>query len=319
MNEFIIINKYFKSLAKNNASSLNLSDDIYYNSKKKIAISIDTYVEGVHFLNSLNPKKFLKKVLRSSLSDLYCKGIKPQSYFLSLALNKKQANNSWLKKFQSILRSEQSKFKIKLSGGDTTVSSKLVITLTVMGFSKYKPILRKGSSYNDDIYVTGNIGDSYLGLSVINKKINLGKYNNFFKKKYYEPDIPIKISPYLKSFASASIDISDGFIQDLGHLCSESKCGALVDLSKIPLSKQSKYVLSSRNKNIGEIFSNGDDYQILFTSKPKNRKKIISLSKLINLKISRVGKMNKQKNISFKNKGNKIHFTRKKMGYTHIF
>ena len=90
-------------------------------------------------------------------------------------------------------------------------------------------------------------------------------------------------------------------------------------MSKIPLSKQSKYVLSSRNKDIKEIFSNGDDYQILFTSNRKNRKKIIALSKLINLKISKVGKMNKQKNISFNNKGNKIRFTGKKMGYTHIF
>ena len=87
MNEFSLINKYLKSLSLNNPSALKLSDDIFYDSKKGIAISVDTYVEGVHFIDSSDPNKFLKKVLRASLSDLYCKGIKPKCYFLSFALS----------------------------------------------------------------------------------------------------------------------------------------------------------------------------------------------------------------------------------------
>jgi thiamine-monophosphate kinase len=319
MNEFFLIKKYFKSLAKKNPSALALSDDIYYNYQKKIAISVDTYVEGVHFVDSFNPDKFLKKILRSSLSDLYCKGIKPQSYFLSLALNKKHANHLWLKKFKSILNSEQNKFKIKLGGGDTTFSSKLVITITVIGFSNYKPVLRKGSSFNDDIYITGHIADSYLGLLVIKKKINFGKYNNFFRKKYYEPNIPVKICSHLRKIASASIDISDGLAQDLKHLCKESNCGALIDLSKLPLSNPCKSILLKSNKNIQDIFSRGDDYQILFTSSQNNRKKIINLSKALNLKISRIGKTTQNMNILFKYKTNKFNLKATKMGYTHIF
>ena len=79
MDEFKIINKYLKPLSANNPAALKLNDDIYFDKKKGIAVSVDTYVEGVHFINSLEPKEFLKKVLRSSLSDLYCKGIKPKS------------------------------------------------------------------------------------------------------------------------------------------------------------------------------------------------------------------------------------------------
>jgi len=319
MNEFIIINKYLKTLAKNNKDSLNLSDDIYYNFNKKFAISVDTYVEGIHFLNARNPDFFLKKILRSSLSDLYCKGIKPQSYFLALSLNKRHANHSWLKKFQSILNSEQKKFKIKLNGGDTTFSSKFSITVTVIGLSQHKPVFRKGSSFNEDIYVTGNIGDSYLGLSVLKRNINLGKYNNFFKKKYYEPDLPVNISSHLRKIASASIDISDGLPQDLSHLCKESSCGALIDLSKIPLSKACKNILLKNDRKIMDILCKGDDYQILFTSKQNNRKKIINLAKKINLKVSRVGLTTKKKNIFYKNGVNKFTFQVKKMGYTHIF
>ena len=98
MNEFSLIKKYLKPLSLNNRSALKLNDDIYYDSEKKIAISVDTFVEGVHFLDASDPKKFLKKILRASLSDLYCKGIKPNSYFLTFALNSKLAKPIWLKK-----------------------------------------------------------------------------------------------------------------------------------------------------------------------------------------------------------------------------
>ena len=73
MNEFKLINNYLKSLTLKDPGALKLSDDIYFNVEKNIAISVDTYVEGVHFIDSLNPNKFLKRVLRASLSDLYCK------------------------------------------------------------------------------------------------------------------------------------------------------------------------------------------------------------------------------------------------------
>ena len=86
MNEFEIINKFFKPLSLSNPGALKLKDDIYFDSKKGIAISLDTYVEGVHFIDASDPNKFLKKILRASLADLYCKGIRPKSYFLSFAL-----------------------------------------------------------------------------------------------------------------------------------------------------------------------------------------------------------------------------------------
>ena len=171
MNEFDLINKYLKPLSLKNPSALKLSDDIFFNKKKKIGISMDTYVEGVHFKRSTKPKYFLRKIFRSSLSDLYCKGINPHTYFLSFAINKKLTNNVWLTEVSKILRSEQIKFKISLGGGDTTSSSKLVVTVSVIGFSKKNPVLRKGALINDDVYVTGNIGDSFIGLRIIEKKI----------------------------------------------------------------------------------------------------------------------------------------------------
>ena len=187
MNEFTLINKYLKPLSIKNLGALKLSDDIYFDAEKGTAISVDTYVEGVHFIDSSNPNKFLKRILRASLSDLYCKGIKPKSYFLSLALNNKSARFSWLKKINKILHQEQKKFNISLAGGDTTRSSKLIITIIVMGDTKNKPVLRKNCKLNDDIYVTGNIGDSFLGLNILKKRLSFGKFNNFLKKNIMNP------------------------------------------------------------------------------------------------------------------------------------
>ena len=86
MNEFLIIKKYFSELSKKNKGSHGLSDDIFFDYKKKIGISIDTYVEGTHFLNFINPELVIKKVLRSSISDLVCKGISPKFYFISFVV-----------------------------------------------------------------------------------------------------------------------------------------------------------------------------------------------------------------------------------------
>ena len=318
MNEFALINKYLKSLSQKNANALNLSDDIFFDYKKKFGVSIDTYVHGVHF-TSKDPNFFLKKVLRSSLSDLYCKGIKPDCYFLSVSASKNLISKKWLSKVKKILRSEQRKFKIVLSGGDTTISTKLSITIVVLGSSKIKPILRRNCKLNDDIYVTGNIGDSFLGLCIIQKKFNFGKLNKFFLKSFYEPDLPFKLQPYLHKIANSSIDISDGLLQDLSHICIFRKLGATIDLKKIPLSLSSKYLVNSGKIKVKNIFSRGDDYQFLFTSNSNNRKKINNLSKKLNLKITRIGKITNQKVITFKD-NDKIFDARSiKMGYIHNF
>lgn len=318
MNEFILINKYLKSLSKNNPGAFNLEDDIFFNKKKGFAISVDTYSEGVHFIG-LDPNNFLKKIIRASLSDLYCKGINPKTYFLSFGINKKLSKKVWFSKIKRILNSEQKKFNIHLGGGDTIKSTKFIVTVIVLGYSNIKPVLRNGSSLNDDIYVTGNIGDSYLGLRVIKKKANFGKLNKFFKKKYFEPDLPTKFSPYLNKIASASIDISDGLGQDLKHICDTSNCGAAIDLNKLPLSKSCKKLLRTNKIKLKDIFSNGDDYQILFTSNTRNRSRINALSEKLNIKISKIGVVNNDKNIVFHYNGNYFKLTPRKMGYTHHF
>ena len=318
MNEFFIINNYLKKLVKKNTNALNLSDDIFLDKKKKIAISIDTYVHGVHFL-SLDPNKFLKRILRASLSDLYAKGINPSFYFLSLSVNKKIITNIWLKKLTNILKNEQKKFNIHLSGGDIVFSKKLNVSITVLGYPKNKPILRSGSNVNDDVYITGDVGESYLGLKILTKKYNFRNKNKYFVKKYYEPNLSTKFSKYLSTFANSSIDISDGVIQDLQHICTNSKKGAFIDLNLIPLSSITQSLIKSKKINFLNIFSRGDDYKIIFTSNKKNRSKISAIASKTNTKVSKIGYITKKKGIVFRYNKNNIVLDSKNTGYTHNF
>ena len=164
MHEFQLINKFFSKLAVNN-SSLNLNDDVFFDKSKNLVVSIDTYVEGIHFVDFRKPDLVIKKIIRSSISDIICKGVKPKYYFISGSGNKKKFSSSNLRKISRSLKQEQNKYSISLCGGDTVYSNKLSFTITSVGFSR-KILFRNNAKLNDDIYVTGTLGDSFTGLKI---------------------------------------------------------------------------------------------------------------------------------------------------------
>ena len=112
MHEFDLINKYFSKLSSFNKSSLNLNDDVFFDKSKKLVISVDTYVEGVHFINFQNPDLVIKKIIRSSISDLICKGVKPKYYFISGSGNKKTFTKRNLEMISKSLNQEQKNFQL---------------------------------------------------------------------------------------------------------------------------------------------------------------------------------------------------------------
>ena len=169
MDEYTLIEKYFKKLTYKNPSALDLNDDVFFDKKSKVVVSIDTYVEGVHFVNFRNPDLVVKKVIRSSISDLYCKGVRPKFIFIGASGNRNSFSKKNLNIISNSLKQEQRKYGIKLSGGDTTRSNKTIFTIMSLGYSK-KIVQRNKCKNDDDIYVTGNIGDSFLGLQILKKK-----------------------------------------------------------------------------------------------------------------------------------------------------
>ena len=319
MHEFELIKKYFSILSKKNKSSLNLNDDVFFDKSKRLVVSIDTYIEGVHFINFKKPDLVIKKILRSSISDLICKGVKPKFYFISGSGNSKTFSQSNLAKISKSLNQEQKKYNILLCGGDTVFSNKLSFTITSIGFSK-KIIFRNNAKLNDDIYVTGNLGDSYAGLSILKKKIytndNLHKY---FENRYYLPNLHLKLSNKLLTFANTSIDISDGLIADLEKLINKQKFSYKLNLNNIPISTKLKKLLIQKKLNKISFISKGDDYQILFTASPSKRGIINKVAKSLRIKISKIGKIcsDNQKSQVIDQKGKEIALKNK--GYSHKF
>ena len=319
MHEFDLIKKYFSKLSKLNKASLNLNDDVFFDKKKSLVVSIDTYNEGVHFLDFKKPDLVIKKILRSSISDLICKGVFPKYYFISGSGNKKTFSKKNLSKISSSLKMEQSKYKISLCGGDTTFSNQLSFSITSIGYSK-NIIYRNKAKINDDIYVTGNLGDSFVGLKILQNKFKVSKkLRSYFVKKYFEPDIQIKLTNELLKFANSSIDISDGLVDDLKKMINNQKLSYEIWQEKVPISKNLQSYLRKNNYKKSNFISNGDDYQILFTASPDKARIIKNTSKKLGVKISRIGiiRPNNQKSLFVGEKGQ--HLLLKNSGYKHQF
>jgi thiamine-monophosphate kinase len=319
MHEFELINKYFSKLTNKSKASLNLNDDVFFDKKKNLVVSVDTYIEGKHFINFKNPELTIKKIIRSSISDLICKGVKPKYYFVSASGNNKDFTKGNLAKISKSLKEEQKRYNIILGGGDTVYSNKLSFTVTSIGFSN-KIIYRNRSKINDDIYVTGDLGNSFLGLLILKKKVKINKkLSSYFVNQYYKPEIKYSLTDYLNKFATSSIDLSDGLITDLEKLTNKQNNSYQIYFDKIPLSSNLKSVINSKNLLKKNLISKGDDYQVLFTANYKYRNFIKKISSLKKLKITLIGKIlhGRYKSSIIDRNGHQIKISNK--GYIHTF
>ncbi len=319
MHEFDLINNYFFKIAIKNKFALNLNDDVFFDKKRGVVISVDTYNIGTHFYDFKSPDLVIKKILRSSISDLICKGVIPKFYFISGSGNKKTFTKNNLFKISKSLKSEQNKFNIDLCGGDTTFSNKLSFTITSLGYSN-KIIYRNKAKLNDDIYVTGNLGDSYLGLKVLRNKAKFkNKDKLFFVDKYYKPELPLNLTKYLLKFANSSIDVSDGLIDDLTKMINRQSLSFHLFENKIPVSNKLSNLIKKQKLNKINLISNGDDYQVLFTANIKKARIIQKASKTTGIKITKIGKIvsGKDRSLIFDEKGKQIQA--KSKGYIHQF
>ena len=319
MDEFDLIKKYFYKISNNNPSAKNLNDDVFFDKKNKLVISVDTYNEGIHFLDFKHPNLVVKKILRSSISDLISKGVKPKYYFISGSGNKKKFTRKNLRLISKALSQEQKKYNLKLSGGDTTNSNKVSFSITTVGFAK-SIVERNKAKLNDDIYVTGFIGDSFIGLKVIKKNIKItSKLKKYFINQFFKPNLPFEIYKKLNIFANTSMDVSDGLLSDMIKLINNQKLSFEIDINKIPTSKNFEIYLKKYNKKRHHYLFSGDDYQILFTAPKKNRSLIKSIGKKMNQKITIIGNINgsfKKNTLKLDNKTlNLSNF----VGYSHKF
>ncbi len=291
----------------------------FFDNKKKLAISVDTYNIGSHFIDFTKPELVIKKIVRSSISDLICKGVLPKYYFVSGSGNKKTFTKKNLLKISKSLKEEQKKYRLKLCGGDTTFSNKLSFTIVSLGYSK-NIIYRNKVQYDDDIYITGNLGDSFIGLQILKNKIKVkNNTSKYFIEKYYKPDVQLNLTKKLLNFANSSIDVSDGLFDDLKKMVNKQKFNYTIYSDKIPISPQLNSLIKIKKLKKINLISSGDDYQVLFTAN-KNKSRIIAkTSQNTGIKITKIGKIisNKKKSMIINEKGEQILL--KNRGYIHQF
>lgn len=308
MDEFGIIRRYFSPLTKGFSGALGLGDDaalLDVPAGMQLVVTKDAICEGVHFRGDEPPALIAQKLLRTNLSDLAAKGAQPWCYFLAVSLPK-GTTEQFVADFARGLAKDQKQFGIRLAGGDTTSTpGPMVFSLTALGLvAKGKMLRRNSAKAGDLLCVSGMVGDAALGL--------LKPENRTLNARYLLPQPRVELGLALQNIASACMDMSDGLVQDAEHLCSASKCSAIIDVTKVPLSSAARKILKSRPELMHTILTGGDDYELLFTVPTKN------LAKLKRLKgVSVIGQIKAGKGVNVLDaKGAKMSFLRS--GYRHF-
>lgn len=272
MKEFDLIKRYFsEQLTKRKDVVLGIGDDcaiLKSNEFQNIAITTDTLVSGVHFPENTPAKAIGYKAIAVNLSDLAAMGAEPA--WVSLAITMPRADENWVKEFSEGVFELCEYSNVELIGGDTT-QGPLSVTVTAQGLVPFdKHITRSGAKPGDWIYVSADLGDAALALMHIQGKIQLPfDVAARVQKKLDFPKPRILLGQALREYASAAIDVSDGLLADLQHICQQSNVGANIILDAIPLSEDMKNALGD---NAVEVALNGgDDYELLFTVSETNK------------------------------------------------
>lgn len=268
--------------------ALGIGDDaalLNPNPNTQLVVATDTLVESVHFPVHASAKQIATRALCVNLSDMAAMGAIPRWFTLALTLPNTDAE--WLSGFSRGLAEVANEFGIALIGGDTT-SGPLTISLTVLGEVPVGGALqRNGASPGDGIYVTGTLGDGAAGLAVVE---DLAKPDNGrLRTRFYRPEPQVLAGQKLQGLASACIDISDGLVADLGHICKSSDVSANLWSKQLPIDPE--LVQRFPEQALTWALSGGDDYQLCFTVADANLGMIDELIAQGALKATMIGQI----------------------------
>jgi thiamine-monophosphate kinase len=300
MKEFELIKEFFtKQAVKRKDVLLGIGDDCAVVASTKhhnIVITTDTLVAGVHFPLGTSAKAIGHKAVAVNLSDIAAMGAKPT--WISLAITLPEVNDEWLREFCSGVFELCEFYNVQLIGGDTT-QGPLSITITAQGLTpEDKHLSRSGAKAGDWLYVTGDIGDAALALKHIEDNV-LTESDAIaqVQKKLDFPRPRVLAGQALREYASAAIDISDGLLADLGHICQASNVGANVVLDAIPLSDTMRKSQLFED-SIELALNGGDDYELLFTVSEDNKVGLEIALSHTSTTITCIGQINASQTIS---------------------
>ncbi len=279
MNEFGLIEKFFAPLAADAPEALALRDDAAFLDAHWV-VSTDTLIENVHFLADDPLETVAQKALRVSLSDVAAKAAMPRFYLFNLSWPEGR-DPAEIGLLADGLRTDQRRYGVKLIGGDTTrTPGPLTLTTTVFGARDSKTPQRNGAKPGDLVFITGPIGAAHLGLRV-GRGEALGEMDAQTRAallaRYRVPEPRVAAIELLARFATASVDISDGLLADIGHVAKASDVRVELELSAIGLSRWCETWLVSGPlvERLSALLTGGDDYEIAFTAPAREREAVL--------------------------------------------
>lgn len=285
-----------------------------------LVLTKDAIVEGVHFLTTDPLDTVARKLMRVNLSDLAAKGAEPFGYLLACHWSPRCG---WPERmtFCDGLRVDQKAFEVALLGGDTVATpGPASFSMTLLGWTpKGRTVGRAGARPGDLVFVTGAIGDGWLGLEAVQGKLSLDAERVAVLSDHFRMPMPrTDFALPIRDLATAAIDVSDGLIADLGHLAEAGQVRIEIDLETVPLSAAGQAWFDGRvdeQAALEKLVTGGDDYEIAFTATARDEAALRREAERRHLRLTRIGRVMAGQGVVARFGGQPIAFDRP--GFTH--
>ena len=290
--EFELIERYFTYPAPH--AVLGVGDDaalVRAAPGMEIAISTDMLVCGRHFFPDADPARLGHKTLAVNLSDMAAMGAEPRWATLSLALPR--IDTAWVRAFMRGFMRLARRHGTDLVGGDTT-RGPLTLCAQIMGVvPRGRALRRDGARVGDDVWVSGTLGDAALAVAAGNQVLRMNPADRKRAQRRLDLPVPrIELGVALRGIARSAIDVSDGLVADLGHICERSKLAAEVELERMPASRLLARCADARLAR-NALLAGGDDYELCFTAPVAAREKVELAARSVRVPVTRIGRMKK--------------------------
>jgi len=290
--EFELIERYFTYPAP--GAVLGVGDDAALVRAERgldIAVSTDMLVCGCHFFPDADPLRLGHKALAVNLSDMAAMGATPRWVTLCVALPHVDA--AWVRSFMRGFMRLARRHETDLVGGDTT-RGPLTLCVQIMGVVPAGQALRRdGARAGDDVWVSGTLGDAALAVAAANKQVRLDRAERERVARRLDAPTPrVALGQALRGVARSAIDVSDGLVADLGHICERSRLAAEVELERVPASTIVQRCADTRLAR-NAMLAGGDDYELCFTAPPAARAQVEQAARSVRMRVTRIGRMNK--------------------------
>lgn len=292
MNEFDVINRYFKPLGDEAANvALGIGDDaavLNVPAGEQIVVTTDTQVEAVHFPAAADPAAIAYRSCAAALSDVAAMGASAR--WLSLALTLPRADANWLQGFAAGAAEAIEFAAAMLVGGDTT-SGPLTITWNIIGTLPRDTALRRdGARAGDALYVSGNLGGARAALDLLDSRDGDDSCRLALLARYWKPVPRLALGVQLRGIASSCIDVSDGLLADAAHLASCSSVGVEIMSDELPLLPELVALVGIERAREFAL-TGGDDYELCFSVPPELERRVLQLATGAGVPITRIGRI----------------------------